>query len=390
MYDILTLNAISDKIYNVFDESYKVSADAEAPDAILVRSFNMQDYEIGDNLLAVARAGAGVNNIPVSRMTEEGVVVFNTPGANANAVKELVVLALLLTCRGVIGGVNWANSLKGSGAEVPKLVEKGKKNFAGCEIFGKTIGVIGLGAIGVKVALCLKGLGMKVIGYDPYLSDDAKKTLEAGDVVIASLDDIYANSDFITLHVPLVDSTRGMINENTIAKMKDGVRIMNFSRGELCSVPAIKEGIAAKKIKAYAVDFPTEETLGADGIIAIPHLGASTEEAEDNCAEMAAAQLKDYLENGNIVNSVNFPKISVPRQSKYRITVTYNSGKEVPEQLKSLAEEFGLSLSYAERGTLGYAIMDTDDEKFNSIGEEDDFIDRLSDEVPEIFSVRLL
>ena len=277
MFDILTLNAISDKIYTVLNSDYSVSSDTKSPDAILVRSFKMDEYEINDNLLAVARAGAGVNNIPIPKMTEKGICVFNTPGANANAVKELVICGMLLALTG----------------DVAKQVEKGKKAFGGTEISGKTLGIIGLGAIGRKVAVAAAALGMKIAGYDPFLSPAAAKELPEGTEIVSSPEDIYPLADYITLHVPLTDATRQMINADSVAKMRDGVVILNMARGELVNVADVKAAIASKKIRKYVVDFPTEESIGVDGILAIPHLGASTEEAEDNCAVMAAAQLKD-------------------------------------------------------------------------------------------------
>ena len=303
MYEILKLNSISKKIYDVLDDSYHVADDIEAPDAVLVRSANMAEFDIKDNLLAVARAGAGVNNIPLPRMTEKGVVVFNTPGANANAVKELVLCGMLLASRDVIGGIRWANGLAGNGDAVPKMVEKGKSQFGGHEILGKTLGVIGLGAIGAKIAIAAHALGMEVIGYDPFLSDTVKTLLNGVATFADSAETVIASADFLTLHVPLLDSTRAMINRDSIATMKDGAVILNMSRAELVNVPDLKEALASGKVARYVVDFPTEDVLNTEHIIAIPHLGASTEEAEDNCAVMAAAQLKDYLENGNIRNS---------------------------------------------------------------------------------------
>ncbi len=378
MFDILTLNKISNKIYDVLDGNYSVSDSVESPDAILVRSYKMDDYEIPDNLLCVGRAGAGVNNIPLDKMTDAGVCVFNTPGANANAVKELVICGLFLASRDIIGGNKWANTL--SGDDVAKQVEKGKSQFGGTEILGKTIGVVGLGAIGLKVAKACDALGMNVVGYDPfYKGEDVK--------VYDSLDELYEVSDFITLHLPLLPTTRGMINAETILKMKDGVIILNMARGELVENSAIKEALSSKKVRKYVVDFPNADCLNTDGIIAIPHLGASTEEAEENCAIMAANEIKEYLENGNVINSVNFPNIKVEKATDNRLTVIYNAGTKALENIKSLLNGIENTLSYAERGTIGYAIIDTN----NSLNLETDenLISSIAD-LEDIVSIRIL
>ncbi len=378
MFDILTLNKISNKIYDVLDGNYSVSDSVESPDAILVRSYKMDDYEIPDNLLCVGRAGAGVNNIPLDKMTDAGVCVFNTPGANANAVKELVICGLFLASRDIIGGNKWANAL--SGDDVAKQVEKGKSQFGGTEILGKTIGVVGLGAIGLKVAKACEALGMNVVGYDPfYKGEDVK--------VYDSLDELYEVADFITLHLPLLPTTRGMINAETILKMKDGVIILNMARGELVDNSAIKEALSSKKVRKYVVDFPNADCLNTDGIIAIPHLGASTEEAEENCAIMAANEIKEYLENGNVINSVNFPNIKVEKATDNRLTVIYNAGTKALENIKSLLNGIENTLSYAERGTIGYAIIDTN----NSLNLETDenLISSIAD-LEDIVSIRIL
>ena len=384
MYDILTLNSISDKIFTVFDENYAVSKDCAAPDAILVRSFKMDDYEINDNLLAIGRAGAGVNNIPVARMTESGICVFNTPGANANAVKELVICGMLLASRDIIGGNAWANGLKGD--DVAKQVEKGKSAFGGIEIEGKTLGIIGLGAIGRKVAVAAAALGMKIAGYDPFLSPAAAKELPEGTEIVSSPEEIYPLADYITLHVPLTDATRQMINADSVAKMRDGVVILNMARGELVNVADVKAALASKKIRKYVVDFPTEESVGVDGILAIPHLGASTEEAEDNCAVMAAAQLKDYLENGNVVNSVNFPRLVKEREYRERFTLVGNASKDVDKALENILDGTAHSVSYAEKGSVCYAIIDVDADICTG---ENSILDKLSD-MDDVISVRLL
>ena len=383
MFDILTLNAISDKIYTVLNSDYSVSSDTKSPDAILVRSFKMDEYEINDNLLAVARAGAGVNNIPIPKMTEKGICVFNTPGANANAVKELVICGMLLSARDIVGGNAWANTLTG---DVAKQVEKGKKAFGGTEISGKTLGIIGLGAIGRKVAVAAAALGMKIAGYDPFLSPAAAKELPEGTEIVSSPEDIYPLADYITLHVPLTDATRQMINADSVAKMRDGVVILNMARGELVSVADVKAALASKKIRKYVVDFPTEESVGVDGILAIPHLGASTEEAEDNCAVMAAAQLKDYLENGNVVNSVNFPRLVKEREYAERFTLVGNASKDVDKALEKILDGTAHSVSYAEKGSVCYAIIDVD---ADICAGENSILDKLSD-MDDVISVRLL
>lgn len=307
MYDILTLNKIAKYGTDAFDQAKYTVADAvENPDAIMVRSAAMHDMQFGNKLLAIARAGAGVNNIPVDRCAEEGIVVFNTPGANANAVKELVIAGLLLSSRKVTDAIDWVSTLKGQ-EDIGKKVEKGKSNFAGPEISGKTLGVIGLGAIGVLVANAAMSLGMKVIGYDPFLSVKAALSLKPGVKTVTDVNDLYAASDYITIHVPYNADTKGTIGEKSIAVMKDGVRILNFARGELADTAAVLAAVESGKIACYITDFPSDELIGVKNVICVPHLGASTPESEDNCAVMAASELIDYIENGNIRNSVNFP-----------------------------------------------------------------------------------
>lgn len=307
MYDILTLNKIAKCGTDAFDKAKYTVADAvENPDAIMVRSAAMHDMQFGNKLLAIARAGAGVNNIPVDRCAEEGIVVFNTPGANANAVKELVIAGLLLSSRKVTDAIDWVSTLKGQ-EDIGKKVEKGKSNFAGPEISGKTLGVIGLGAIGVLVANAAMSLGMKVIGYDPFLSVKAALSLKPSVKTVTDVNDLYAASDYITIHVPYNADTKGTICEKSIAVMKDGVRILNFARGELADTAAVLAAVESGKIACYITDFPSDELIGVKNVICVPHLGASTPESEDNCAVMAASELIDYIENGNIRNSVNFP-----------------------------------------------------------------------------------
>ncbi len=329
MFNVKTLNKISPLAVKALGENYTVSDDAEAPDAVLVRSASMHDMEMPESLLAIARAGAGVNNIPLDKCAEQGIVVFNTPGANANAVKELVLTGLLLSSRKVVDGIAWAKTLKGNGDAVGKMVEKGKGQFVGPEIKGKTLGVIGLGAIGILVANAAVALGMKVVGYDPFLSVDHAVLVDTQVKYVKTLDEIYAASDYITIHVPLTPDTKGMINADTLAKMKDGVRIMNFSRADLVVSADILKAVADKKLACYVTDFATDDILGEDGIIAIPHLGASTPESEDNCAEMAANEIKDFLENGNITNSVTLPNVSMAKSGSARICVIHKNDPEI-------------------------------------------------------------
>lgn len=311
MYNIQTLNKIAACGTDIFDKSiYTVSDAPENPDAIMVRSAKMHDMTFGDNLLCIARAGAGVNNIPVDKCAEEGICVFNTPGANSNAVKELAICALLLASRKIVEAAAWAASLKGT-PDAPKTVEGGKAKFAGPELRGKTLGVIGLGAIGGKIANAAIKLGMKVIGYDPYLSLDAAINLDSHIQVVKELDDIYKNSDYITIHMPYTPATKNTIDAAQIALMKDGVRIINLARGELINSEAIVKAIADGKVAKYVTDFADDIVLGVENVIVLPHLGASTPESEDNCAVMAAHEIIDYLENGNIKNSVNLPNASM-------------------------------------------------------------------------------
>ena len=311
MYNIQTLNKIAACGTDIFDKSmYAISDAPENPDAIMVRSAKMHDMTFGDNLLCIARAGAGVNNIPVDKCAEEGICVFNTPGANANAVKELAICALLLASRKIVEAAAWAASLKGT-PDAPKTVEGGKAKFAGPELRGKTLGVIGLGAIGGKIANAAIKLGMKVIGYDPYLSLDAAINLDSHIQIIKELDDIYKNSDYITIHMPYTPATKNTIDAAQIAMMKDGVRIINLARGELINSEAIVKAIADGKVAKYVTDFADDIVLGVENVIVLPHLGASTPESEDNCAVMAAHEIIDYLENGNIKNSVNLPNATM-------------------------------------------------------------------------------
>ena len=360
MFNILTLNKIAKCGLDQLNDNYKITDDANVDaDGIILRSFKMHDMELPESLKAVARAGAGTNNIPIDKCSEKGIVVFNTPGANANAVKELVIAGMLLASRDVIGGVAWANTLTGD--DVDKQVEKGKSNFAGCEIKGKTLGIIGLGAIGILVANAAYALGMEVIGYDPYLSVDSALKLSRHVKKANSPEEFYAAADYITIHVPLMDSTRNTINAETIAQMKDGVIILNFARGGLVNNADIKKALADGKVAKYVVDFADSETVNQPGIINIPHLGASTAESEDNCAVMAAQELADYLENGNILNSVNFPNCSLPEDNIGRIAIAH---KNIPNVIAKFTEALS-SVNISDminksKGELAYTIINTD------------------------------
>ena len=335
---IKTLNKIAACGTDLFDKAvYTVGEDVAEPDGILVRSAAMHDMELPESVLAVARAGAGVNNIPLDKCAEKGIVVFNTPGANANAVKELVLLGLLISSRQVVPAIEWVQTLKGEGDAVGKLVEKGKSQFVGPEIKGKKLGIIGLGAIGGLVANAAVALGMEVYGFDPFLSVDAAWNLSRSVHHAANNEEIYEKCDYISIHVPLNDATRGFINKETIAKMKDGVRIMNFARGDLVDADSIKEALACGKVARYVVDFPSDAVLGVENVVAIPHLGASTPESEDNCAVMAAEEIIDYLENGNITHSVNYPDCKEPRVTPYRVCVLH---KNVPSMVAQISGVF--------------------------------------------------
>lgn len=337
MYKILTLNKISPSGLNVLPkDGFAVSDDEKNPDAIMLRSFNMHEMEFPESLKAIARAGAGVNNIPVDKCSEQGIIVFNTPGANANAVKELVVAGLLLSSRKIVDGINWAKSLSGQEG-VAKLIEKGKGEFVGPEISGKKLGVIGLGAIGVLVSNACKSLGMEVLGYDPFISVDAAWALSRGVTKASGLEEIYEQCDYITVHIPLTDKTKGMFNKEVLAKMKKGVRILNFSRGELVNNQDMKEALENDTVGCYVTDFPTEEVLDFKNVITVPHLGASTPESEDNCAAMAAAQMKEFLEKGNIKNSVNFPDCEIPAYEKSCVCITH---KNIPNVVGPIASIF--------------------------------------------------
>ncbi|HIR10990.1 MAG TPA: phosphoglycerate dehydrogenase [Candidatus Fimenecus excrementavium] len=363
MYKILTLNKISENGLKKFPETYTYSSEEANPDAILVRSASMHEMEFDANTKAIARAGAGVNNIPLDRCSEKGIVVFNTPGANANAVKELVLCAMLMSSRKIVSALDWVKTLKGNGAEVSKMVEKGKSAFAGPEIKGKKLGVIGLGAIGVLVANAADALGMEVYGYDPYLSVDAAWSLSRTIHHAASQDEIFKNCDYITLHVPLTPDTKEVICKKNIDMMKDNVRIMNFARGDLVKNEDLLEALNNSKVAAYATDFASDELIGAPGVIILPHLGASTPESEDNCAVMAVAEIRDFLENGNITHSVNMPDVAVPRTGRTRITIIHKNVPNVISKITTTVADENINIDNMvnkSRGEYAYTMLDTD------------------------------
>ena len=359
---ILKLNAISPVADKVF-AGYDYSDGVQDPEGIILRSFAMHDYPLGENLLAVARAGAGVNNIPIDKCTEQGIVVFNTPGANANAVKELVLCELFLGGRKIVEGANWTQTLKGQ-ENIGKLVEKGKGKFVGQEVSGKTLGVIGLGAIGAMVANDALRLGMDVIGYDPFISVKSAWMIDRRVHFTSDLAALMQASDYITVHVPLTPDTKGMFRKETLAGCKDGVVVINNSRGDLVVSADMAEAVASGKVSRYITDFPDETLLGKENILCVPHLGASTPEAEDNCAYMAANQLVDYLENGNITNSVNFPAVSLPRSSKARVCVLHRNVKEILSKILSIVASQGINVAHMldqSKGEHAYLILELDD-----------------------------
>lgn len=364
MYTIKTLNAISDIVYEELNDQYTLSDTQSAPDAIFVRSASMHDEVLPDSLLSIARAGAGVNNIPLERCSKAGVCVFNTPGANANAVTELVIAALLLSNRDILGGVKWARTLKGQGDAVEKLVEKGKGQFVGPELRGKVLGVIGLGAIGARVANAAQALGMEVVGYDPQISIDHAWGLSRHVNRAQTLEEVLAKSDYVTLHLPLLDATRGMLGEKTLPQCKPGMRIMNFSRAGLVDGDAMLAALQSGKVAHYVTDFPTEEMLGQKNVTCIPHLGASTPESEENCARMAAAQTRDYLENGTIRNSVNLPEMLLAPVTKPRLCIIHENVPNALGSITSAVASFGLNISdlmNRSRGAMAVSVLDLDD-----------------------------
>lgn len=361
---ILALNNISKLAEEKLKADYEFTMQSDKPDAIIVRSFNMHEYALPDTVLAVSRAGAGTNNIPVDEYAKRGVVVFNTPGANANAVKELVIAALLMSGRKLIDGIEWVKTLKGSEG-LSKAVESGKKAFVGHEISEKTLGIIGLGAIGILVANAAVDLGMNVIGFDPYLSTANALRLNPAVKIAASTDALLEASDFVTIHVPYNESTKHTINSGNIGKMKKGAALINLARGELIENAAVIEAVTSGKLSRYVTDFPADELIGVPGIIVMPHLGASTPEAEDNCAVMAASELKDFLEDGNIRNSVNFPACLAPRAGKSRITVIHKNEKSVISAITDVIGKANINIENfvsRSRGDFAYAIVDTTEE----------------------------
>jgi D-3-phosphoglycerate dehydrogenase len=365
VYNIRLYNKISDGGLSLLHkDKYMISEDHTNPDAILLRSYSLHDVEFPEKLKAIGRAGAGVNNIPIDKCSEKGIVVFNTPGANANAVKELTITALLLSSRKIVQGIEWVKTLKNEGDKIPKLVEKGKADYVGPEIKGKKLGVIGLGAIGVMVANAAKALGMEVEGFDPYISVDAAWALSRGVKKADSFESLLENSDYITIHVPVNDETKNMIDYEKLLLMKKGVRILDFSRGELVNdddmLKAIDEGI----VSTYVTDFPNEKLLGSDNIITIPHLGASTPESEENCATMAVSQIKDFLENGNILNSVNFPACEMSRSSDYRITLAHKNIPNMVGQISSVLAKKKINIANMvnkSRKGVAYTIIDIEE-----------------------------
>jgi len=388
MYKIQTLNKIDPEGLKLFPaDRYEIANQMNDPDAIVLRSFSMHEMEMPVSLKAVARAGAGVNNIPVEKCTEKGIVVFNTPGANANAVKELVIAGLMLTSRDIAESVAWAKTLKGKGAEIPALVEEGKKNFAGIEIKGKTLAVIGLGAIGVLVANAAQGLGMRVVGYDPYLSMKAALKLNSNVEVASGLEGLLAQADFVTINIPQTAETKGYLNKERFAMMKNGVRVLNFARGGLVNNTDMKAALESGKVARYITDFPDEEILDMPNVIAIPHLGASTEESETNCAIMAVDQTRDFLENGNIVNSVNFPNAEMECNGGARILIANKNVPNMVGQITTVLAGENVNIAHMlnrNRNEIAYNIIDVDRDSVEPV-----IIEKLR-QVPGVFMVRAI
>ena len=365
MFRIKTLNEISPVINKVFTADYAVGSEIDNEDAIIVRSAKMHDMPISDSLLAVARAGAGYNNIPVDKCSERGIVVFNTPGANANAVKELTIAGMLLAGRDIVGGIEWARTLKGEGDKVAALVEKGKNHFVGPELKGKKLAVIGLGAIGTMVANAGHALEMDVYGYDPFLSVEHALMLSRAVHKAGDLDKLLAEADFVSLHLPLTDKTRGMVDADMLSKFKPGAVLLNFSRGELVDGAAVLEAVKAGRLRRYVTDFPSEDMLGAEGVIALPHLGASTPESEDNCAEMAAQELSGYLTRGAIINSVNYPACDPGYTDGARLCVLHANVPNMVGSVTALLAAQGINIANMvnkSRGALAYTVIDADGE----------------------------
>lgn len=363
MFQYTCLNPIADVGLDLFSKDYSKVEDLKDANAALVRSASMHDIDFPAGLEAIARAGAGVNNIPLEKCAEQGIVVFNTPGANANGVKEMVLSGMFLAARDIVGGIEWAKSAKDD-ADIAKTAEKQKKNFAGSELSGKKLGVIGLGAIGVLVANAATHLGMEVLGYDPYISVNAAWSLSRSVKHISNVEEIYKQCDFITIHVPLMDSTKGMIDKSAISLMKDGVVVLNFARDLLVDEAAILDAIQAGKVKKYVTDFPNPTTAGKEGVILTPHLGASTEESEDNCAMMAVREIRDYLENGNIVNSVNFPNCNMGGCEKAgRVGILHRNSKGTIAQFTGVFGSADINIedmTNKSKGDYAYTLLDID------------------------------
>lgn len=387
MYNVLTLNSISEVGLNKLNpKKYVIGNEIADPDGIILRSYDMHQMELPETLAAVARAGAGTNNIPIDKCSEKGIVVFNTPGANANAVKELVLTGIFLSSRKIVAGIEWAKELKGK-ENVDKLVEKGKGQFTGPEIMGKKLGVIGLGAIGVLVANAAISLGMEVYGYDPFLSVDAAWSLSSKVKRAGTREELVAECDYITIHVPLNDNTRGMYNKELFEITKPGARLLNFARGGIVDTAALKEAIDKGIITEYITDFPDAEVIELDNVICIPHLGASTPESEENCAEMAALELKQYLEYGNIKNSVNFPACSIPYTGKARLAILHRNIKGMVGAVANAISDEGLNIDNMvnnNKGEYAYTLIDLD--TFD--GKQDDIAAKLA-KVEGILKVRI-
>lgn len=385
MYKVKLMNKISPVGLNNFTEDYEYSEDIVNEDAILLRSASLHDYDFPKTIKAIARAGAGVNNIPVDKCTEKGIVVFNTPGANANAVKELVICGLLLSSRKVVESIQWVNTL-GDDENIAKTAEKGKSNFVGPEIEGKTLGVIGLGAIGVQVANAAVKLDMKVFGYDPFMSVNSAWALSKHVKQAANMEEIFKTCDYITIHVPSTKDTKGMINKDMLDLMKDGARLLNFARGDLVVTQDVVDAVESGKLGKYVTDFAAQELIGKDNIIVFPHLGASTPESEDNCARMAVDEVKDFLENGNIVNSVNFPRCVQPRESKVRLCITNKNMPNILARISKLFADHNLNIENMvnrAKGDYAYTLIDTNSDV------RQDIIDRI-EAAEGIINVRVI
>jgi D-3-phosphoglycerate dehydrogenase len=387
LYNIQVFNSISDKGLEVINGSTIQVTQSQDPDGILLRSYNLHDKELSPNVKAVARAGVGVNNIPVDELTERGIVVFNTPGANANAVKELVMMSLIASSRHLFRAVEWTKTLQGE--SIPEVVEAGKKEFVGSEIAGKRLGVIGVGAIGVLVANDALALGMEVVAFDPFISVNTAWQLSRDVRRAHSVDEIFQTCDYITLHVPLTDETKGMLNEKAFKQMKPGVRILNFSRGELVHEDDLEVALEERIVSSYITDFPNDKVVAMSNVVAIPHLGASTIESEENCAYMAAKQLKEYLETGNIQNSVNFPQVFLPFYSHTRrVTVVHQNIPNMVGQITSILAKYSINIAdmmNRSKGPWAYTLMDLD----HDVENKEEIINRIS-EIEGVRKVRIL